>query len=137
MEPELQRRVVRLIEDHVGVSASSNLLDEPIGLRAGSAGVYLRLLDGEPPVLRVFSPMLNDVDIVPDLLEELNQLNGQHIQVRLFARDRTVFAAAELVATTLDPEEVVAACDAVSSVADHYDDLLQARFGGTTTYPEP
>ena len=39
-------------------------------------------------------------------------------------------------AATLDPEELVDACNSVGDVADHYDTILHARFGGTLAFED-
>jgi hypothetical protein len=119
-----------------GQPLPEDLADEPAAIRAGTAVVYVRLVDSEPPVVRVFSPLLRDIARSAELLGELNDLNARLNFLRLFWRDATVFAATELLAMTLDPEELANACDSVAETADYYDVRLHARFGGHTAYAE-
>lgn len=106
----------------------------PVAIRSGSALVLVRLVDGDPPLLRVFSPLLREVDRSDDLLVELNEINAHLSFLRLFWRDGTVFAATELLATSLDEAALANACDALCDLADYYDDRLHTRFGGTLAY---
>ncbi|WP_426571333.1 T3SS (YopN, CesT) and YbjN peptide-binding chaperone 1 [Aquihabitans sp. McL0605] len=132
----LATRLRDLIEEHLALGAPEGVQDQPVWFRSGSAAVYLRLLSGTPPMLRVFSPILREVDETPQLLHELNEINAAVASVRLFWRGDTVYVATEHLAATLDPEELVAACDTVAAVADHYDDLLLGQFGGVLSYED-
>lgn len=102
----------------------------PISVRSGSAVVNIRLLDTEPTLVRVYSAVVQGVPESPDLLSALNEINATTNFIRLFWRDETVFAADELLAQTLDLDELVTAVDLVADLADHYDDDLVERFGG-------
>jgi hypothetical protein len=107
---------------------------EPVCFRAGSAAVYVRLLDCTPAIVRVFSPVLREVDVSPALLQDLNLLNASCNFVRFFYRDGTIFAATEHLAETLDEPELVHACQLVADLANHHDDLLLERHGGSTSF---
>jgi len=113
-----------------------DLAVEPAAIRCGTAVVYVRLVDAEPAVVRVFSPLLRRVDRSPELLVELNDLNARLSFLRLFWRDGTVFAASELLADTLTATELGNACDLLADAADYYDERLHARFGGETAFAE-
>lgn len=106
----------------------------PVAIRSGTALVLVRLVDAEPPVVRVFSPLLREVERTPDLLSELNEINGHLNFLRLFWRDSTVFAATELLATSVDAANLTYACDAVSELSDYYDERLRDRHGGRLAY---
>lgn len=112
----------------------ADLVATPVAIRAGTAVVYVRLVDAEPPVVRVFSPLLRGLERTTELLAELNELNARLNYLRLFWRDGTVYAASELLAETLDEPELVNACECVADAADHYDVRLHARFGGEIAY---
>jgi Putative bacterial sensory transduction regulator len=119
-----------------GQPVPADISAEPVAIRAGTAVVYVRLVDAEPPVVRVFSPLLRRIERGPDLLGELNDLNARLSFLRVFWRDGTVYAAAELLAETLTEAELANACDGVAETADYYDVRLHARFGGETAYAE-
>jgi T3SS (YopN, CesT) and YbjN peptide-binding chaperone 1 len=112
--------------------------DGTIPIRVGSAGVYVRLAEpGETALLHVYSPLLRNVPKTPELLERLNELNASTFQARAFWLADQVMVAVDLLAATLDKDEVRAAVDLVSSLADRWDSELRERFGGETVFDEP
>ncbi len=115
---------------------TADLVAEPAAIRCGTAIVYIRLVDAEPAVLRIFSPLLRNVERSPGLLEELNDVNARLSFLRLFWRDGTVYAAVELLADTLTDRALRHACDTVADAADYYDEQLQPRFGGDKAYSD-
>ncbi len=92
--------------------------------------VYGRLLDGEPPRLLVFAPVVHELEPTEDLLRELNDYNRSIGFVRIFWVDGSVLAECDLVAETLDPEEVWTAFDRVSGVASELGPVVAAMYGG-------
>ena len=138
MNEALQARVAGLVaaQLHGGASAvpSGDLVTEPAVVRSGTAVVYIRLIDADPPVLRLFSPLLRQVDRTADLLGELNDLNARLSFLRLFWRDDTVFAAAELLAEAVQEDAFAFAFETVADAADFYDEHLEPRFGGQKAY---
>ena len=134
VDPVVVRRISDLLCDYLEDVSEIDACAEPVAIRAGTAMVLVRLIDSEPAVLRVYSPLVREVAASPELLAELNDLNGRLSFLRVFWRDGCVFAATELIAETLAGNELEFACDLVSESADHYDVLLQERFGGHVTF---
>ena len=133
----LRSRVHDLVGGYLdGQPLVADLAAEPVAIRCGTAVVYVRLVDAEPAVVRVFSPLLRRVDRSPNLLVELNDINARLNFLRLFWRDGTVYAASELLADTLTATELSNACDLLADAADYYDERLHARFGGQTAFAE-
>jgi len=91
-------------------------------------------VDADRPVVRMFSPLLRSVAGTAELLAELNEINAHLSFVRLFWRDSMVIAATELLATSLDQEELAHTCDVLCDVADYYDERLHHRFGGELSF---
>ena len=139
IDDALHAKVHRLVTAYLGGgTVPADLTAEPAAIRCGTAVVYLRLVPGDRPVLRVFSPLLRQVERSPELLAELNDLNARLNFLRLFWRDHTVYAAAELLARTLTATELSNACDWISDAADYYDVRLHAQFGGQLAFtPSP
>jgi hypothetical protein len=134
----LRARVHRLVTAYLdGQAVPEDLSAEPAAVRCGTAVVYLRLVYDEPAVVRLFSPLLRHVERGADLLVELNELNSRLNFLRVFWRDGTVYAAAELLADTLTATELANACDWVADAADYYDVRLHAQFGGELAYEPP
>jgi hypothetical protein len=134
IDPALADRVARLLAEYLDDGESCDPLTAPVAIRAGTALVLVRLVDAEPPVVRVFSPLLRAVERSDALLVELNEINAHLSFVRLFWRDDTVFAATEVLAGSLDAETLGNACDAVAELADHYDVRLHEQHGGELAY---
>lgn len=131
----LRARVHGLVTDYLGgQDVPADLVAQPVAIRSGTAVVYLRLIASDPPLVRVFSPLLRRLGRSPELLAELNELNGRLNFIRLFWRDDCVIAAAEVLASTLDPIELSNACDWVSDTADYYDERLREQFGGELAF---
>jgi hypothetical protein len=126
-----------MVRRYVGdADLPANLVDAPVAVQCGTAVVYVRLVDGDPAVLRVFSPMLRGIESSAGLLTDLNELNARLNFVRFFWRGDTVYVAAELLAETLTEAELGNACDWVSDAADYYDVRLRARFGGEIAFAD-
>jgi len=137
IEPDLREQVRALLSGYLGGHPlPADLTAEPLAIRAGTAVVYVRLVDAAPVVLRVFSPLLRHVARSAELVGELNDLNARLNFVRVFWRDDTVYASCELLAETLDPAELAHACDNVADTADYYDVRLHARFGGEVAFTD-
>lgn len=120
-----------------GRQPTGDLVSEPAAVRSGTAIVYIRLVAGEPPLLRIFSPVLRGVSNTPELLRELNDLNSRLNFLRLFWRDKTIYAAAELLAEVLVDEALSHAIDTIADAADYYDEHLEPRFGGEKAFADP
>ncbi|WP_433053402.1 T3SS (YopN, CesT) and YbjN peptide-binding chaperone 1 [Dactylosporangium sp. CS-033363] len=131
----LRAKVHGLLTEYLGgQDVPADLVSRPVAIRSGTAVVYLRLIGSEPPFVRVFSPLLRELACSPELLTELNELNSQLNFIRLFWRDGSVFAAVEMLASTLDPIELSNACDWVADTADYYDERLRDQFGGRLAF---
>ncbi|MER7280648.1 YbjN domain-containing protein [Dactylosporangium sp. NPDC000244] len=134
----LRARVHGLVTEYLGgQDIPADLVAKPVAIRSGTAVVYLRLIASEPPFVRVFSPLLRKLECSPELLTELNELNGRLNFIRLFWRDGSVLAAVEMLASTLDPIELSNACDWVADAADYYDERLRDQFGGQLAFDPP
>jgi hypothetical protein len=135
IDDALRAKVHRLVTDYLGgQEVPADLVAEPVAIRSGTAVLYLRLIASEPPLVRVFSPLLRDLGRSPELLTELNELNGRLNFIRLFWRDDRVIAAVEMLASTLDPIELSNACDWLADTADYYDERLRDQFGGQLAF---
>jgi hypothetical protein len=139
LDPALAQRVTRLVADYLDDADNDtddglDIVTEPVAIQAGTAMVLVRLVDADPPVVRVFSPLVRSVERGSDLLAELNEINAHLNFLRLFWRDHTVFAATELLAESADAAAIAHACDAVADLADYYDVRFHERYGGDLAY---
>jgi hypothetical protein len=83
-----------------------------------------------PRLVQLVSPIVTGVSATPQLLAALNAINAQVPVARVAWGGGAIVVAAEIVADALDREELEAALEVVSRLADTYDEQLQATFGG-------
>lgn len=127
----LRPYIEQKIATYLGIEKVEVDPDGDIPIRAGSAVCYVRLFDGgNGPVLRVFSPVLVDVQKSEALLERLNELNQTSHYVRFFWQTEQVFCSTDLAAENVFPDQIENSVLAVSWHADKFDDELKAQFGG-------
>jgi hypothetical protein len=103
--------------------------------RYGSAAYFVRVLDRDPPLVRVFAIAVTGVSGSASLYEELNDLNASLSVVRVSHAVESVFVEVDLFGDALEREQLLYACLTVGQVADHVGPLLAATFGGTTAFP--
>jgi hypothetical protein len=103
-------------------------------VRVGTSGFFVEVVDFEPVLVRVWSPVVIRVDKTIGLLDMLNALNSTGVGLRAFYRDREVILATELVAETLDDVELDFACSMLAGAAERLGPELVARFGGETLF---
>jgi hypothetical protein len=109
--------------------------DGDVLLRFGSAAVFVRVLDG-PLCVRMFSPVLEGLEINDRLLDRLSEMNAEIRFARFFAAEGRVIVAAEVFAAPFVAEHVTQACPQVGSLADEYGRVLQKEFGGRTSFED-
>jgi hypothetical protein len=127
----------KLMKELLGVESLIVWDDGTIPIRAGSAGVYVRLAEvNDRPLVHISSPLLRGVPSTPALLDRLNAINSTSYQARVFWLEEQVIVAVDLLAEALDKEELSVAVDLVSGFADHWDTELRAAFGGETAFEE-
>jgi hypothetical protein len=108
--------------------------DYPFRFR--SAGYYVRLTSEESPTLQLFSVVVRDIKRSPKLLARLNEMNAALTFVRVYWLDQRVVVSTELVAQTLDAEELGNACNIVGRAADGIGRTLVAEFGGHVLFED-
>jgi Putative bacterial sensory transduction regulator len=107
-----------------------------IPIRRGSALYYVRVGHREPYRVEVVSSVLTEVEESYELLRELNEINSGIYGIQAYYRQGRVIFSADMLAETLQAEELERACALISGCADKYDDELQARFGGKKTFED-
>ncbi len=103
-------------------------------VRVATSGFIVELVDFEPTLVRVWSPVVVGVEQSVELLETLNGLNGSGFGLRVFHLDDKVILATELVAETLDAKELDFACHLLAGAAERLGPQLVARYGGATLF---
>jgi hypothetical protein len=133
-EPELRELVEAGLRQWLMVSDLVTDQDGDYPCRSGSALVYVRVVDGTPPFVTVFSPILRDIEASPALLTALNDLNLRIRFGRVFWIQRQVIVMTEITGVDVTPDQVALACIELGNLADTLDDVLHGRFGGQTIF---
>ena len=128
--------VEKTVAEYIGARPDDLLVnqDGSIPIRRGSTAYYVRLLDGRPPMVQVYSTVLYEVPKSPELLDRLNEINAEAMFARAFWTADQVVVATELVADSIDTQQIENACGVVGTIADHYDNELRKTFGGKTIF---
>jgi hypothetical protein len=131
----IKARVERLLADGHDADTVPPSADGRYVFPRGTAEYVVELMVGPPLAVRVSAVLLRGIDVRPELLATVNNINQVLEFARMFVVADEVVVATELVATSLDLEELGHACQTIASVADHYDVELQREFGGRTAFP--
>jgi hypothetical protein len=135
----LQPFVEKTVAEYLGIEQVQVWEDGTIPIRSGTTIVNVRLVEGENPshpILQVYSPMLSEIDSSSELLTKLNEVNSNLTFVRAFWTDRQVVLAMELLAESLDRDQVAHAVSLVSLAGNFWDSELNKAFGGKTYFAE-
>jgi hypothetical protein len=111
--------------------------DGDVPIQRGSAMYYVRVLDLDIPLVRLFSPLIRNVKSSPELLEAINDINNKIWMGRVSWIDDTVLASYETIAESLDKVELEQACQNMSWIADTFDTELHDKFGGDLMFEDP
>jgi len=100
-----------------------------VGIRSGSAMVFVRVRD-EPPLVDVFSPVLTDVKPNEQLYVKLSELTHRMPIGRLYFSGETVWASVPVFGRDFQPTHLMLAVQVMTGLADELDDRLHGEFGG-------
>jgi hypothetical protein len=131
----LRDLVLKTVREASGNADLEFTEDGDIPLRFGSAAVRVRVLD-DPLCVRMFSPVLEDLEADDRLVNRVHTLNSEVRFVRFFVLDGIVFAATEMFTSPFVAEHVASACLQLGSLADEYGQVLQKEFGGHTAFED-
>jgi hypothetical protein len=132
---ELRKLVLKAIREGSGNADLEFAEDGDLLLRFGSAAVFVRVLDS-PPCVRMFSPVLEDVEADDRLLGRLNELNAECRLARFFVVEGRVIVAAEMLVAPFVAEHVKRASLQLGGLADEIGGTLQKEFGGHRAFEE-
>jgi hypothetical protein len=123
------------LREATGISDLSFDADGDVGIRSGSALAYVRLLNN-PPQVRIFSPILRDVERSEGVLARLNDINANETLMRFIYRDGIIYGDASISAAPFVSAHVAQALIHFCAIADGMDSALQEEFGGQTAFGE-
>jgi hypothetical protein len=103
-------------------------------LRVGTSGFLVEVVDFEPVLVRIWSPVAVGLTKSVELLDTINSLNSNGLGLRAFFLDGSVILATELVAETLDPRELGFACHLLAGAAERLGPEMVEHYGGETLF---
>jgi len=109
--------------------------DGDIGIRSGSAMVFVRVRDN-PPLVDVFSPVLTGVKPTEALYLKLSELTNRMPIGRLYCTEDTVWASIPVFGRDFQPTHLTLAVQVMTGLADELDDRLHGEFGGKRFFVE-
>jgi hypothetical protein len=104
--------------------------DGDVGIRAGSAMIFVRAQD-DPPLVDVFSPLLTGVEETESLYRRLSDLTNGLVIGRVYCTGDTVWASIPVFGQDFAPTHLLLALRAMIALADDLDDQLRREFGGS------
>ncbi|MFY1635417.1 T3SS (YopN, CesT) and YbjN peptide-binding chaperone 1 [Solwaraspora sp. WMMB335] len=116
--------MMRSTPEHLHVDA-----DGDIGIRAGSAMVFVRIREN-PPLVDVFSPVLTEIEPTEQLYVKLSELTNRMPIGRLYCTNDTVWASVPVFGRNFQPTHLMLAVQVMTGLADELDDRLHGEFGG-------
>ena len=121
LRADIARALAQLLNKHDLVTND----DGEWPVKSGSAIVIVRVVEGLPPALQLYSPVLRGVATTAELLEALNGINARIRYGRVFVANHVVIAAMELPAVDLTSVHLAFALAELGNLADHLDDTLR------------
>jgi hypothetical protein len=103
--------------------------DGDVLISIGHALMFVRIIDGTPPVVRVFSPMRPGIEASRSLLETLNEVNSNLLFGKALWAAGRVIVSAEVPAVRITAEQIAFACLQIGALAGDLDHQLGERFG--------
>jgi hypothetical protein len=127
----LIEKVATVIAAMLNTSADTLPLDKDgdIGIRSGSAMVFVRVRDN-PPLVDVFSPVLTEVNANEKLYVKLAELTHRMPIGRLYCNSNTVWASVPVFGRDFQASHLMLAVQVMTGLADELDDRLHGEFGG-------
>jgi hypothetical protein len=109
--------------------------DGDIGIRSGSAMVFVRVRDN-PPLIDVFSPILTEIQPTEQLYVKLSELTNRMPIGRLYHASDTVWASVPVFGRDFQATHLMLAVQVMTGLADELDDRLHGEFGGRRFFGE-
>jgi hypothetical protein len=128
-------RVLELLRQTTGNEQLVPDKDGDIPIQFGSSMVFVKVF-GDPPVVRVYSPVLERVTSAAVAAAAVNDLNQHSAFTKWLVLNDSIIAVVDLFGRPLSESHVLGACSVVGNSADSLDEELQARLGGKTFFGE-
>lgn len=138
---QLDRWIEDTLKRELKLDAIERDGDGDIPIRWGSTLVFLSTMgaESELPLIRVFAPLLEEFTMKAEVYEALNSINRQIPFAKAIVDPeigQIVLAADLFVFDQMSSEQLMATVELVGENADHFDTMLQRRFGGETLFDD-
>jgi hypothetical protein len=130
IRPYLERLIGQWLEEPVPAPDEEGRYH----VRVNTSGFFVEIVDFQPTLVRLWSPVVIRIPKGVALLEMLNGLNANGLGLRIFLTEDQVILATELVAETLDARGLRFACHLLASAAERLGPELVALYGGETLF---
>jgi hypothetical protein len=129
---KLPERVKWVVAGLLGITADQLRVDSDgdIGIRAGSAMIFIRAQE-DPPLVDVFSPLLSGLQPTEALYRRLSDLTNGMIIGRIYCTGDTIWASIPVFGQDFQSTHLLLAIQAMIELADDLDDHLHHDFGGS------
>jgi hypothetical protein len=132
---QMRQRLLATVQEYTGLSGLAVDQDGDIALQVGTAIVFIRY-QAHPPLVRLHSPLVSNIETSPALLARLNDLNKHGGYMHFFFDQDRVIAVADVPASPFIAEHVAWVLKTFCDIVDDVDDLLVYEFGGETSFKE-
>lgn len=127
--------LLETLKEFTGINDFGYDADGDIGISYGSTLILLRLIEGGQ-YLRIFSPLVHEVEDDFDICTQLNDINASQLQIRYFYRNGTIYANSDIAVSPYVSEFVLKAFNHFCLNVDGVGGILQNEFGGSIVFPE-
>ena len=131
----IRSHVERLLQDEWNVGRVTVDEDGDYPFRTGTAACWVRVLDSNPVMVRVFAHAAFGVRPTLKLMIELNDIQNRTLSATVSLRDGVVMVSQTISPVGLTRPVLCQAVHAVGGVADDIGLLLASMFNGSTPYP--
>lgn len=132
---DLAAALLTTLKEETGISDLDYDNDGDIRIRYGSAAAFVRLIS-DPLHIRIYSPLLYDVDASPGIFARLNDINANGAMIHFYFQNGVIYGGYDFSAVPYIKAHVVQALANICEIADGMDRLLQEEFGGKTAFNE-
>ena len=130
----VRSHVERLLQDEWEVCRVEADPDGDYGFRNGTAACWVRVLDADQPMVRVFAHAVCGVRRSAKLLTELNDIQNRALTASVMWTGECVVVAQTISAVGLTGPVLAQAMASVGGIADEVGVLIAGMFGGSTPF---
>jgi hypothetical protein len=136
MRPDVAYVYVRDLLERLTGERPNPDQDGDLPVQFEGARFFVRVVGSTDPWVQVFSVAVAEVEPTPDLMNRLNEINGDLRFARAFHVAGQVLIETEIWADDVNPANFHHACRNVAGATDLYGTGIREDFGGLTPFEE-